>query len=50
MAPPDPVVSKLKLAAMAAGGAALIIFLVAWIHLFFKGSALHDILVKALVM
>jgi type VI secretion system protein ImpK len=50
MAPPDALAGKLKLAAMAAGGAALFIFLVAWVHLFFKGSTLHDLLVKALVM
>src|SRR5215471_19290611 len=31
MAPPDPLAGKLKLAAMAAGGAALFIFLVAWL-------------------
>src|SRR6478672_3845144 len=40
----------LKLAAMAAGGFALFILLAAWVHLFFKGSSLHDLLVKALVM
>ena len=37
-------------AAMAAGGFALFILLAAWAHLFFKGSSLHDLLVKALVM
>jgi len=50
MAAPDAVVSKLKLAAMGIGGAAIFIFLAAWLHLFFKGSSLHDMLVKALVM
>jgi type VI secretion system protein ImpK len=50
MAAPDPVAGKLKLAAMAVGGAAIFIFLVAWLHLFFKGATLHDLLVKALVM
>jgi len=50
VAPPDEIAGKLKLAAMAVGGAAVFIFLAAWIHLFFKGSTLHDMLVKALVM
>jgi type VI secretion system protein ImpK len=50
VAPPDAMAGKLKLAAMAVGGAAVLIFLAAWIHLFFKGSTLHDMLVKALVM
>jgi type VI secretion system protein ImpK len=50
VAAPDALAAKLKLAAMAAGGAALFIVLVAWIHLFLKGSSLHDLLVKALVM
>jgi type VI secretion system protein ImpK len=50
MAAPDALAGKLKLAAMATGGAALFVLLVAWIHLFFKGSSLHDMLVKALVM
>lgn len=49
-APRDPVAGKLKLAAMAVGGAAIFLFLAAWVHLFFKGSTLHDVLVKALVM
>jgi len=44
------VAGKLKLAAMAVGGAAIFIFVVAWLYLFFKGSQLHDLLVKALVM
>jgi type VI secretion system protein ImpK len=50
MAAPDALAGKLKLAAMAAGGFALFILLAAWVHLFFKGSSLHDLLVKALVM
>ena len=50
VAAPDPVVQNLKLAALAIGGMALFIFLVAWVHLLWKGSGLHDLLVKALVM
>jgi type VI secretion system protein ImpK len=50
MAAPDALAGKLKLAAMAAAGFALFILLAAWVHLFFKGSSLHDLLVKALVM
>jgi type VI secretion system protein ImpK len=50
MAAPDALAGKLKLAAMAAGGFAIFILLVAWIHLYLKGSSLHDLLVKALVM
>src|SRR6478672_13629353 len=40
MAAPDALAGKLKLAAMAAGGFAIFILLVAWIHLFLKGSSL----------
>ena len=50
VAAPDPVVAQLKLAAMGIGGFALFIFLIAWIHLLWKSSQLHDLLVKALLM
>ena len=50
VAAPDPVAAKLKLAAMAMGGFAVFIFLIAWVHLLWKSSQLHDLLVKALLM
>ena len=50
VAAPDPLVRKLKFAAMGIAGAGVFIFLVAWVHLLWKGSQLHDLLVKALVM
>jgi len=50
LAAPDALAGTLKLAAMAVGGFAVFVFLVAWIHLYLKGSSLHDVLVKALVM
>jgi type VI secretion system protein ImpK len=50
VAAPDAVAQKLKLAALGIGGAAILIFLIAWIHLLWKGSQLHDLLVKALFL
>ena len=50
VAAPDPVAVKLKLAAMGIAGFAIFIFVVAWVHLLWKGSNLHDLLVKALLM
>jgi type VI secretion system protein ImpK len=50
VAAPDPMVRKLKLAAMGIAGAAIFFFVVAWIHLLWKGSQLNDLLVKTLVM
>ena len=50
MAAPDAVAGKLKTGRHGRRRAAIFIFLVAWLHLFFKGSTLHDLLVKALVM
>jgi len=50
VAAPDPVVRKLKVTALAIAAAAIFFFLVAWVHLLWKGSQLHDLLVKALVM
>ena len=50
MAAPDPVARKLKLAALCIAGAAVFFFLVAWLHLFLKGSQLENMLVKELVM
>ncbi len=46
----DPVVAKMKLAAIGLAGFAVFVFLVAWVHLLWKGSQLHDLLVKALLM
>jgi type VI secretion system protein ImpK len=50
VAAPDALAQKLKLASMAIAGGAVFIFLVAFVHLLWKGSSLHDALVKALLM
>jgi type VI secretion system protein ImpK len=50
LALPDVLAGKLKLAAIGIAAAAIFVFLVAWIHLWWKGSQLHDLLVKAMFM
>jgi type VI secretion system protein ImpK len=50
VAVPDALAGQLKLAAMAVGGAALFIFVVAFVHLFWSSSQLRDLLAKALLM
>jgi type VI secretion system protein ImpK len=50
VAVPDAVAGKLKLAAAAIGGAAIFLFIVAFVHLFWASSQLRDLLAKALLM
>jgi type VI secretion system protein ImpK len=50
VATPDPLVAKFKLSAMAIGGAAIFLFVVAFVHLFWASSQLRDLLAKALLM
>jgi len=50
VAVPDALAGKLKLAATAIAGAALFIFVVAFVHLFWASSQLRDLLAKALLM
>ena len=50
VAPPDHIAGYLKLAAMAAGSAAVVVFLFAGGHLFWLSSQLRDVLAKALLM
>lgn len=50
VAVPDALAAKLKLAAVAIGGAAIFVFVVAFVHLFWASSQLRDLLAKALLM
>jgi type VI secretion system protein ImpK len=50
VAVPDALAGKLKLAAVAIGGAAIFLFVVAFVHLFWASSQLRDLLAKALLM
>jgi type VI secretion system protein ImpK len=50
VAAPDALAGQLKLAALAVAGAALFIFVVAFVHLFWASSQLRDLLAKALLM
>jgi len=50
VAVPDALAGQLKLAALAVGGAAIFVFLVAFVHLFWASSQLRDLLAKALLM
>lgn len=50
VAAPDSLVRQLKLAAIAIGGVAILVFLLATIHLWWRGSQVHDLLVKALFL
>lgn len=49
-AAPDALAAKLKIAAIAAGAAAVFFFVVFWAQLLWKGSQVHDALVKALLL
>jgi type VI secretion system protein ImpK len=50
VAVPDALAGQLKLAAMAVGGGAIFVFLVAFVHLFWSSSQLRELLLKALTM
>ena len=50
VAPPDPLVTKLRTAAMAAGGSAVVLFLLFAVLLLLKSSQAHEMLMKALFL
>ncbi|MGH9558721.1 MAG: DotU family type IV/VI secretion system protein [Bryobacteraceae bacterium] len=49
VAAPDRLAGQLQIAAVAVAGTAVAIFLVSWMHLFWSGSQLRDLLGKALL-